>query len=42
MNDSPSNTTILPMRIKLDLMVNAHGRQLVDFLRDTDMVVLNG
>ena len=22
--------------------VNSHGRQLIDFLRDTDMVTLNG
>ena len=42
MNDSPDNTGSLPPRKGLDTSVNSHGRQLIDFLRDTDMVTLNG
>ena len=42
MNDSPDNTGSLPPRKGLDTIVNSHGRQLIDFLRDTDMVTLNG
>ena len=32
----------LPQREILDTVTNSHGRQLVDFLRDCDMVTLNG
>ena len=31
----------LPQREILDTVTNSHGRQLVDFLRDCDMVTLN-
>lgn len=41
MNDSPSSTATMPIRKGLDKW-STHGRQLIDFLRDTDMVVLNG
>ena len=41
MNDSPSNTATMPIRKGLDKW-STHGIQLIDFLRDADMVVPNG
>ena len=35
-------TEVLPQREVLDNKINTHGRQLVDFLRDNNMIVLNG
>ena len=42
MNDSPDNTGSLSPRKELDTIVNLHGRQLIDFLQDTDMITLYG
>ena len=37
-----NKTEVLPQREVLDNKINTHGRQLVDFLRDSNMIVLNG
>ena len=42
LNDNLENTEPVPQRENLDTVINSHGRQLVDFLRDCDMVTLNG
>ena len=42
LNDNLGNTEPIPQRECLDTIINSHGRQLVDFLQDCDMVTLNG
>jgi len=41
LQDSTDNHP-LPQRQVLDTSTNSHGRQLIDFLRDCDLVTLNG
>ena len=42
LNDNLGNAEPVPQREFLDTVINSYGRQLVDFLRDCDMVTLNG
>lgn len=41
-NNNLRNTEPIPQRECLDAAINSHGRQLVDFLIDCDLVILNG
>ena len=43
LNDLPNNTSNnLPQRQVIDTAINSHGKQLVDFLIDCNMITLNG
>ena len=43
LNDMSNDTlTNLPPRKNIDTTINSHGKQLVDFLRDCNMITLNG
>ena len=43
LNDMSNDTlTNLPQRKNIDRKINSHGKQLVDFLRDCNMITLNG
>ena len=42
LNQSPEEDTVLPSRQIIDKVINSHGKQLVDFLKDCGMITLNG